>query len=297
VPIDFDDNSVDVGGVDDRRGMGPAGGGLAIGGGAGVVGLIIYILLQVLGGGDGSTGVSTLPQGGGQQSGESSEQLKARCNGENALKEYTDCRLIKVYNVADEAWSKEFARRGVEYHRPKLAFFSQSVQTQCGVASSEVGPFYCPGDEEIFLDLEFLDQLQKQFGANGEFAQAYIVAHEYGHHLQTILGTEQKVRAQMQRDEANANQWSVKLELQADCYAGVWSKLADQLEGKGIDLSSENIAEAVNAAQAVGDDRIQQRSQGRVDQESWTHGSSAQRKQWFVTGEQSGDLNSCNTFG
>jgi predicted metalloprotease len=160
-----------------------------------------------------------------------------------------------------------------------------------------VGPFYCPGDEEIFLDLDFLDQLQRQFGAQGEFAQAYIVAHEYGHHLQTILGTEPKVRAQMERDQAHANQWSVKLELQADCYAGVWSKLADQLPSKGIDLSSDNIAEAVNAAQAVGDDRIQQLSQGRVDQESWTHGSSAQRKQWFLTGEQSGDLNSCNTFG
>ena len=296
MPIDFDDNSVDVGGVDDRRGMGGAGGGLAIGGGAGVVGVIIYILYALLGVSGDPGAISQQPNSGGQQ-GESSAELKARCNAEGALEKYTDCRLIKVYNIADDAWAQEFKRRGLDYHAPKLAFFSQSAQTACGNATSQVGPFYCPGDEEIYLDLDFLDQLQKQFGAEGEFAQAYIVAHEFGHHLQTLLGTEAKVRAQMERDQAHANQWSVKLELQADCYAGVWSKLADQLPSKGIDLSSQNIAEAVNAAQAVGDDRIQQQSQGRVDQESWTHGSAAQRKQWFLTGDQSGDLKACNTFG
>jgi uncharacterized protein len=301
VPIEFDDSRVDVGGLDDRRGGGGGlgGGGLAIGGGTGIVGIIIFVLFQVLGGGgDGTTG--GFPQLGtgsanstGQQ--ETTEELEARCNTEGALDQYTDCRLIKVYDIADNTWSDEFSRRGVEYRPPKLAFFDGAVATACGQASAEVGPFYCPGDEEIFLDLNFLEQLQSQLGANGDFAQAYILAHEYGHHLQTVLGTERKVRAAQQRNPDAANKYSVALELQADCYAGVWSTLADQ-QASGINLTPDNVAEAQNAASAVGDDRIQKRSQGRVDQESWTHGSAADRKKWFTIGASSGDLESCNTF-
>lgn len=296
MPIEFDDSSVDVSGVDDRRGGG--GGGLAIGGGTGLVGIVVFILFQVLGGTGGSS--SGFPQLGsdsanstGQQ--ESREELKARCNSENALDQYTDCRLIKVYDIADSAWSAEFQRRGIEYHAPKLAFFDNAVSTACGRASAEVGPFYCPGDEEIYLDLAFLEQLQSQLGAGGEFAQAYILAHEYGHHLQTVLGTERKVRAAQQRDPDAANEYSVAMELQADCYAGVWTNLADQ-EASGINLTTDNIAEAQNAASAVGDDRIQKQAQGRVDPESWTHGSAADREQWFTTGARTGDLDSCTTF-
>jgi uncharacterized protein len=299
VPIGFDDSSVDVGGVDDRRGLGATGGGLAIGGGAGVVGIIIWVLFPVLGGGGGGgtdPGLGQLPDSG-RPGGESQEQLKARCNSSGALDKYTDCRLIKVYDVADDAWRQEFHRRGLDYHPPRLTFFSQATNTGCGQASAQVGPFYCPADERIYLDLDFLDQLQQQFGAQGQFAQAYIVAHEYGHHIQKLVGTEEKVQAQMQRDQAHADQLSVKLELQADCYAGVWSKLADQLPSKGIDLTAGNIAEAVNAAQAVGDDHIQQQETGHVDQDTFTHGSSAQRKQWYLKGEQSGNLDDCNTFG
>jgi hypothetical protein len=159
-----------------------------------------------------------------------------------------------------------------------------------------VGPFYCPADEEIYLDLTFLDQLQTQFGATGTFAQAYILAHEYGHHLQTLLGTEPRVRAAQQKHPDQENEYSVALELQADCYAGVWATLADK-EANGIKLDQSDIAEAQNAAGAVGDDRIQQKTQGRVDPESWTHGSAAQRQQWFTTGFSSGNLDSCNTFG
>jgi uncharacterized protein len=300
VPIEFDDSRVDVGGVDDRRGGGGGGGGgLAIGGGTGLVGIVIFILFQVLGGGGGG-GTSGLPQLGagsanstGQQ--ESAEELNTRCNTEGALQKYTDCRLIKVYDIADNTWSDEFKRRGVKYRAPKLAFFDQAANTACGQASAEVGPFYCPGDEEIFLDLNFLDQLQQQLGANGEFAQAYIVAHEFGHHLQTVLGTERKVREAQQRNPGKENQYSVALELQADCYAGAWSKLADQ-QSSGIKLTPDNILEAQNAASAVGDDKIQQKTQGRVDQDSWTHGSAASRKQWFTKGAETGDLDACNTF-
>jgi uncharacterized protein len=298
VPIEFDDSRVDVGGVDDRRGgIGLGGGGLAIGGGAGVVGLIIYLVVTVLGGG--GTGGLPLDTGAGPNSSgqqESSEELEARCNSEGALDEYTDCRLIKVYNVADATWRDEFARRGLDYTSPRLAFFTQATQTGCGGASAEVGPFYCPPDQEIYFELGFLDQLQQQLGAQGQFAQAYIAAHEFGHHLQTILGTERQVRSAQQRDPDNANEYSVAMELQADCYAGVWAKLADQRSTGGIALTPDNIEEAVRAAEAVGDDRIQQKSQGRVDPESWTHGSAEQRKDWFVRGYQTGNMDSCDTF-
>jgi predicted metalloprotease len=303
VPIEFDDSRVDVGGVDDRRGGGGlggiGGGGIAIGGGAGVVGLVIYLLYSVLGGGGGSAG-GLLPVDGSQAGpsgqSETSEQLKQRCNGAGALQKYTDCRLIKVYNVADTVWRHEFDRRGLPYRAPRIVFFTSAASTGCGRASSSTGPFYCPADQELYFDLGFLQQLQDQFGAQGQFAQAYIVAHEYGHHLQTLLGTEPKVRAAQQRNPSLANRYSVALELQADCYAGVWAKLADQSQQNGINLTQDNIREAQNAAAAVGDDRIQQETQGRVNPESFTHGTAQQRKSWFTTGYQSGSLDSCDTF-
>ena len=301
MPIEFDNQRVDVGGVDDRRGGGGGlmGGGLAIGGGTGIVGIVIYVLIQLLGGGGGTS--SSLPSLGsgsanstGQQ--ETSQQLSDRCNTDGALDKYTDCRLIKVYDIANTTWKDEFDRRGTKFHTPQLAFFDGQTSTGCGAASADVGPFYCPADEEIYLDLNFLDQLQTRFGAQGTFAQAYILAHEYGHHLQTLLGTEPKVRAAQQKNPSLENKYSVALELQADCYAGVWATLADK-QANGIDLTQDNIAEAQNAASAVGDDRIQKKAQGRVDPESWTHGSAAQRKQWFTTGYSSGNLDSCDTFG
>ena len=306
MPIEFDNSRVDVGGLDDRRGGGGlggfGGGGLAMGGGVGVVGLIIYLVYSVLGGSAGTGGTSGLqvPVNGGQvgsgASGESTEQLSQRCNSSGALQKYTDCRLIKVYNVADTVWSQEFARRNVPYQKPRIVFFNGGTQTGCGAASSSTGPFYCPADQELYFDLSFLQQLQDQFGAQGQFAQAYIVAHEYGHHLQTLLGTESKVRAAQERNPSLANRYSVALELQADCYAGVWAKLADQSQQNGINLTQQNIAEAQNAAAAVGDDRIQQETQGRVNPESFTHGTAQQRSDWFTTGYKSGDINSCDTF-
>jgi predicted metalloprotease len=303
VPIEFDDSRVDVGGVDDRRGGGGfGGGGLALGGGAGVVGLIIYLVFNVLGGGGGSggTGGLGLPVDTGQvgSSGqtETRQQLQQRCNSSGALDKYTDCRLIKVYNVADTVWSQEFQRRGLPYQSPKIVFFTGATRTGCGNASAATGPFYCPPDQELYFDLNFLQQLQDQFGAQGQFAQAYIVAHEFGHHLQTLLGTEPKVRAAQERNPSLANKYSVALELQADCYAGVWANLADASSQNGIKLTQDNIAEAQNAASAVGDDRIQQETQGRVNPESFTHGTAQQRKDWFTTGYRSGDIKSCDTF-
>ena len=304
MPIEFDDSRVDVGGVDDRRGGGGlggiGGGGIAIGGGAGIVGLIIYLIFTALGGGGGSTGGLQLPADGSQagSSGqtETSAQLKARCNSPGALDKYTDCRLIKVYNVADTVWSQEFARRGLPYESPRIAFFTRATSTGCGRASAQTGPFYCPADQELYFDLGFLQQLQDQFGAQGEFAQAYIVAHEFGHHLQTLLGTEPKVRAAQERNPSLANRYSVALELQADCYAGVWANLADASRQNGINLTADNIREAQNAAAAVGDDRIQQETQGRVNPESFTHGTAQQRKDWFTKGYRTGDIDQCDTF-
>ena len=304
MPIEFDDSRVDVGGVDDRRGGGGfGGGGLALGGGAGVVGLIVYLVFNLLGGGSGGGGTGGLgiPIDAGSQVGsngqtESREQLQQRCNSSGALEKYTDCRLIKVYNVADSVWSQEFERRGLPYQRPKIVFFSGGVRTGCGNASASTGPFYCPPDQKLYFDLNFLQQLQDRFGARGEFAQAYIVAHEFGHHLQTVLGTEPKVRAAQERNPSLANRYSVALELQADCYAGVWANLADASQQNGLNLSQENIVEAQRAASAVGDDRIQQRTQGRVNPENYTHGTAQQRSTWFITGYKSGDIKSCNTF-
>jgi predicted metalloprotease len=290
--IKFDDQSVDVSGVSDRRGMG---GPIAIGGGGvGVVGLLVYLLVSVLGGGGVDT-TQLVPQDGQVQGqGAGTGDLETRCNTEGAIERYDDCFLVKVYNEVNEVWTDEFARAGESYDQPGLTFFTQGVQTGCGTASSQVGPFYCPPDQGIYIDIGFLEQLQQQFGADGRYAQAYIMAHEAGHHLQTLFGTERKVRAAQQANPGQQNELSVAMELQADCYAGVWSKLAD--DRGNVSVGEAELDQAINAAEAVGDDRIQQKTQGRVDPESWTHGSAEQRREWFLTGRRSGDVNSCETF-
>jgi predicted metalloprotease len=182
----------------------------------------------------------------------------------------------------------------MDYRQPTLVFFEQGTQTGCGTASSQVGPFYCPPDEGVFFDLGFLEQLQRDFGAEGRYAQTYIAAHEVGHHIQTLLGTERQVRQAQQQNPSEQNALSVAMELQADCYAGVWSRLAD--DAGNFAITENELDQALNAAAAVGDDRIQQRTQGRVDPESWTHGSSEQRREWFLTGYNSGDMDQCDTF-
>jgi predicted metalloprotease len=295
VGIKFDDQSVDTSGVSDQRGRG-IGGPVAIGGGGlGIVGLIVFLLINVLGGGSGIDTTQLVPQDGsvqGQGTGEG--DLETRCNTAGAIDKYDDCFLVKVYNEINEVWTDEFARAGEKYEQPGLTFFTQAVNTGCGQASSQVGPFYCPPDQMIYIDIGFLQQLQQQFGAQGRYAQAYILAHEAGHHLQTLFGTERKVRAAQQSQPSKQNELSVAMELQADCYAGVWSKLAD--DAGNVSIGDAEVQQAQDAAAAVGDDRIQQQTQGRVDKESWTHGSAAQRKQWFTTGRSTGDVNACDTF-
>ena len=291
----FDNRRVSTRGVDDLRGS-PKAKGVAVGGGIGVIALIAVVVVNLLSGGGLDPALIESALGGGTQSGsaESAAELQERCSTDEALTQYNDCYLIKVYNETDEVWSDEFAERGVEYRPPRLAFFSGSVQTGCGPATAEVGPFYCPPDERIYFDLDFLLQLQQEFGATGRYAQAYILAHEFGHHLQTLLGIERQVRAAQQQNPRQANELSIALELQADCLAGVWGRLAN--DNGNVTITDAELGQAQDAAAAVGDDRIQMQTQGRVNPESWTHGSAAEREQWYLAGYNAGDLDACDTF-
>lgn len=280
MPI-FSDRNVDVGGVE-RRGPGAA----TLGGGLGGVGILIYLVMSLLGGGP-VTGLQVPGDTELSGTGETLQQLESRCNAEGALEGHDDCYLIKVYNEINEIWTDEIPG----YRQPRLAFYERSVSTGCGSASSQVGPFYCPPDEQIFIDIGFLEELQERFGADGRYAQAYIMAHESGHHLQTLAGIEQRVRSAQQRRSNDANRLSVAMELQADCFAGVWGRLAD--EKGNVSITQAELGEALDAAAAVGDDRIQERTSGRVEPESWTHGSAAQRRESFARGFEAGRLDAC----
>lgn len=288
--VPFDDNQVDVGGVDDRRGRGGSLGGMPValgGGGVGIVGIILFLVVNVLGGG---SGAGLVPDSAAMQgSAETTEQLRTRCNSDGAIDQYDDCYVIKSYNEINEVWADNLQG----YEKPRLVFFEQATQTGCGQASSQVGPFYCPADLSVYIDLGFLAQLQQQFGAEGRYAQTYIVAHEVGHHLQNLSGTERKVRQLQQSQPSRENELSIGLELQADCYAGAWSTLANK--AGNFSITQAELDEALGAAAAVGDDRIQQQTQGRVNPETWTHGSSQQRHDWFLRGYESGDLNQCDS--
>ncbi len=276
---------LDTSQVSDQRGMG---GRLAVGGGGlGIVGLIIYFVIGQLGGGSG--GVPPLSGfgdvGQGQQVG--SEAIDERCRtGADANRE-ADCRAVAFINSIQAFWTQQ-----LDGYRPaQTNFFDGSVQTGCGNASSAVGPFYCPADSEVYIDLNFFTDLRQRFGATGgPFVEAYVLAHEYGHHVQHLLGTSDQVG-----QSTGPTSGSVRLELQADCYAGVWASNAVDT-GFIEDLTDQDIADGLDAAAAIGDDRIQERATGRVDPESWTHGSSASRQKWFSTGYRTGDPNRCNTF-
>jgi predicted metalloprotease len=199
-----------------------------------------------------------------------------------------------VLGDTEDTWNAIFAEEGRQYPAPRLALFSEGINTACGSATSAAGPFYCPGDNKVYIDLTFFRQLETEFAAQGDFAKAYVIAHEVGHHVQTVMGTSEKVRAAQQRSsEADANALQVKMELQADCYAGIWAHHADRARQL---VEAGDIDEALGAASAVGDDTIQKRVQGHVNQESFTHGSGAQRQQWFRTGYSSGLVQDCDTF-
>jgi len=299
--MDFDkDAELDTSQIDDLRGSGPSGGGgmggLPGGGktiGGGVVGLIIFIVLGLLGANGNIPGL----QDGGTSSGDN-RALAEKCAKSNPDRfREADCRQAVTFNDLRAYWSTNlFPTLGAQYKEPRFVLFEQAVKPACGQATSAVGPFYCPGDQKIYIDLGFYDELASRFGAPGEFAQAYVIAHEFGHHIQTIDGTEAQVRRLQQRNPAKENQYSIAMELQADCYAGVWTKAASGPDGLVGTIGQQEINEALEAAAAVGDDRIQEKSGGRVNPETWTHGSAAQRQKWFDTGFQSGNPKACNTF-
>jgi uncharacterized protein len=284
-------------------------GGIQVGGGIG--GLILLILIfifggNVLGGGgtqdpgtDTSTGQSSsldpsqVAPGGSQPGGEF-----AQCKTGADANKNDECLVIATVNSAQAYWASALPQYGRQYTKANTVLYSGQTQSACGTASNQVGPFYCPLDKLVYIDASFFEELQQRFGANGgALAKEYVVAHEYGHHVQDILG----LLGRAQQDPQGPESGAVRLELMADCMAGMWVKNATQTkDANGTTflkpITQEDIDSALSAASAVGDDRIQRATQGRVNPESWTHGSSAQRQKWFMTGYQTGDLNQCNTF-
>lgn len=268
--------------VEDRRGMST--GGKAIAGG-GALGLII-LLLNMFGGETGQTIGNLLEQT--QQQIIAPNKQRPLTDEEKILGQFVNA----VFVDAEDIWQKIFQENNLEYRLPKIVMFTDAVETACGSASAASGPFYCPGDEKVYMDLTFFNELKTRFGAKGgDFAIAYVIAHEVGHHIQTVLGTSNKVRQlQSRMNQVEGNKLSVALELQADFYAGIWAKYNQQ------NLDADDIDEALSAAQAVGDDSIQEKIQGHVVPESFTHGTSAQRRYWFMKGYNTGDINQGDTF-
>ncbi len=283
-----DDAQLDPSEVSDQRGRGGRGRIAIGGGGLGVAAIIVIALLQLLGGGG---GLGQLGQLEGATSGTPTGDL-ADCRTGADANERQDCRILAYVNSVQSFWRQEFERRGSQYVPATTYFESGQWQTACGAASTDVGPFYCPADKHVYIDLGFLDELRDRFGATGgSLAQGYIIAHEYGHHVQDLLG----ILKNGSNDEGATGR-SVRTELQADCFAGVWAAHATET-GLLEPITQAQIDDALNAAAAVGDDRIQSQTQGQVNPDVWTHGSSAQRQRWFKTGYQTGDMTKCDTFG
>jgi predicted metalloprotease len=292
---------LDTSGVSDRRGRGGLGGGRGIavgGGGLGLVGLIIVVVLQLAGGGDGGGAGAALGGLSGLGQGETADntELDQRCRTGADANDSVECAVVADIESIQDFWGTTL---GADYVPTDTVFFSGSVQTSCGAASSGSGPFYCPADQLVYIDLSFFDQLQQDFGAQGGlFVNAYVIAHEYGHHVQNLLGT----NAQVQQGVTGPDSGTVRLELQADCYAGAWANHAETVpddSGQPLiaEINQDDIDRALDAAARIGDDFIQQNlGSGRVDQDAFTHGSSEQRQKWFMTGYETGDPRQCDTF-
>jgi len=275
--------------VIDRRGAGGRGVGLPAAGlgGLGGIGVVVFLLIQLIGGG-GAAGFSVDdPFGAGISSPEYAE-IPPEQDPDRDLKDFS----AYVFDNVQRSWEDTFEQSGERYQHAKLVLYSGGVSTGCGNASSAVGPFYCPADQRVYLDLSFYREMQSELGANGDFAWAYVIAHEVGHHVQRLLGTSGEVHRLEQKDPGEANELSVRLELQADCYAGVWSH---SVRAAG-DLERGDIEEALGAAEAVGDDRLQRQATGTVNPDSFTHGTSEQRASWFGEGDGAGEPAACDTF-
>jgi uncharacterized protein len=264
--------------IEDRRGFG----GRA---GMGLGGTVVLLVLSLIFGRDfiGDSGV---------QPGVTASSNGGLSPADSAREEPQVVFVSQVLDDAQQTWANILPKYGTQWRDAKLVLFRDATQTGCGVGQSAMGPFYCPLDEKVYIDLGFYDELQRKLGASGDFAQAYVIAHELGHHVQHLLGTDEQVRRAQQSDAGAANQYSVRLELQADCYAGVWGR---STEGRNH-LSEGDIEEGMNAAASVGDDRILQKAGRSANADSFTHGSSAQRVSWFKKGYDTGDPRQCDTF-
>jgi uncharacterized protein len=285
---------LDTGQVTDMRGRGMGGlpGGAAMGGGGlGLVALVIWLLISLLGGGSGGLGqLAPLDQQTVAQ-GDTPTEISSDCKTGQDANERQDCRIVAVVNSVQKFWAGVFENSKRQYTPSNTVFFTDQVSTGCGVASSQVGPFYCPEDDLVYIDLGFFDELGRFGAQDTPFVESYVLAHEYGHHVQDLLGILEQIRGDTQGPESRA----VRSELQADCYAGVWAAHAVET-GLVEELTQADINSGLDAAAAIGDDRIQQTTQGQVNPETWTHGSSEQRRRWFSRGYETGKPAQCNTF-
>ncbi|WP_432420150.1 KPN_02809 family neutral zinc metallopeptidase [Neorhizobium galegae] len=265
----------------------PVGGGGRRGGGLGIGGIIVILIICWI------TGINPLSLLSGELGMDGSGFEQQQTTRGTPANDDTTAFVRTVLAETEDTWNGIFQANGQQYQEPVLVLFSGQVNSACGFASSATGPFYCPGDHKLYLDTNFFKELEQRFDAAGDFAEAYVIAHEVGHHVQNLLGILPKFNQARQRmSEADANRMSVRVELQADCFAGVWGKFTQQ---KGI-LSTGDLEEALNAAQQIGDDTLQKRSQGYVVPESFNHGTSAQRARWFKRGFDTGDMKACDTF-
>ena len=271
--------------IEDRRGTSISRGAKI--GGVGVLGIVAIVLIGMFLGVDPSVILQAV-------SGIQSPSVSVRQDGQPAAHDDQRDFVAVVLGETEDVWHDAFQKMGRTYQPPKLVLFSGAVESACGMAGSAMGPFYCPSDQKVYLDLSFFEDLRSRFGVSGDFARAYVIAHEVGHHVQTLVGISQKVRElQSQAGSVEKNKFSVMMELQADCFSGVWAHQADK--NRHI-LEAGDIEEGLNAASAIGDDRIQRRSKGRVVPDAFTHGSSDQRVSWFKRGLEHGTIEACNTF-